>query len=86
MDSDVERRLVLSSLVGRDASRAVLLGALRSTGRIRSDVEKRLVLMRVPVARLEDDDVSGAYMDATRTIRSDVERSLVLRHLARSGR
>jgi hypothetical protein len=86
MDSDVERRLVLSSLVGRETSRAVLIGALRSTGRIRSDVEKRLVLMRVPVARLDDDGVSGAYMDATRTIRSDVERSLVLRHLARSGR
>ena len=86
MDSDAERRLVLSSLVGRETSRAVLLGALRSTGRIRSDVEKRLVLMRVPVARLQDDDVSRAYIDATQTIRSDVERSLVLRHLARSGR
>lgn len=58
IDSNVERRLVLSSLVSRGTpSRAVLLGALRSTQRIGSDVEKRLVLTRVPVARLEDDAV-----------------------------
>jgi hypothetical protein len=87
MDSALERRLVLTPVLGRgNPSRPVVISALRATGGISSDLEKRLILMQLPASRLEDEALSRAYMDVVRTMRSDTERSLVLRHLARGGR
>jgi hypothetical protein len=86
MDSSVERRLVLSPVLRGNPSRAVILAALRATGEIGSDVEKRLILMQLPRSRMDDEGISRAYMDVVRTMRSDTERSLVLRHLARGAR
>ena len=85
--SAVERRLVLGPVLARaNASRALVLDALRSTQGIGSDVEKRLVLTQLPVSRLQDDAISRGFMQAAGTIGSETERSLVLRHLARGGR
>ena len=87
MDSSVERRLVLSPVLRRGTpSRPVILAALRSAARIGSDGEKRLILTQLPAARLDDEGISRAFMDAVRTIRSDTERSLVLRHVTRGAR
>ncbi len=87
MDSSVERRLVLSPVLGRgNPSRTVVISALRAAAGIGSDVEKRLVLTQLPASRLEDEAISRAYIEVVRGMRSDSERSLVLRHLARAGR
>jgi hypothetical protein len=84
--SSVERRLILAGALAGDPGRAVVLAALGAARTIGSDVEKRLVLTRVPTAHLRDDAVSRAYMAAAGTIGSEMERGIALRHAARGGR
>jgi hypothetical protein len=49
---------------------------------MRSDVEKRMVLMQVPAARLRDARVTAAYRAVVDRMSSDHERATALRRLA----
>lgn len=80
MESDVETRLVLSHLAGRQrlADAAARAAFFRVAEGMRSDVERRLVLNAVADQRPAEGPSREAFFRAVNRMRSDVERRLVL--------
>ncbi len=86
IESNVERRLVLTSVLGQRPSEATVVSALQSARGMSSDVEKRLVLSQVPSSMLRTGRVTAAYRGVVDAMRSDSERRIALNRLADGGR
>lgn len=80
MESDVEKRVVLSHLADRHrlADQASREAYFRVAEEMRSDVERRLVLTAVADQRPADGPARDAFFRAVNRMRSDVERRVVL--------
>jgi len=82
------KRLYLTKLLdAQPLDPMTLTSLLAQTGReIKSDYDRRVVLVAAAAHRLPNDDAGLAYVDATRGIRSDYDRRTALEALLGAGR
>lgn len=84
INSDYEHRQILSALLKKNMSAAVLAQMLDSLAAISSDYEKATFLLEASRLYTGDASLRNAFLKATETIKSDHERGRVLSALLRN--
>ncbi len=86
--SDGVKRIYLTKLLGTQSLDPMTLTSLvtQVNRELRSDYDRRVVLVAVATHGIPNDDAALAYVDATRAMRSDYDRRLTLEPLLSSAR
>src|SRR5262249_13356970 len=86
--SDSVKRIYLTKLLGAQSLDAMALTSLitQVNRELRSDYDRRVVLVAVATHGIPNDDAALAYVDATRTMRSDYDRRQTLEALLHAAR